>query len=105
MVAIAKRHGSCLLCNSQGRVYKVRDKSEIMSNDLLMISCEDEELVILVLNLLVKSGQINSISGNEAKSALAYIIYGPNGDMEDDSIQEVSGQFRTVYHSTNAEAR
>jgi len=101
---IEKRLSSCLLCNSNGRIYQIRNKSEIMSNDLLLISCEDEELILLVLNLLVKSWLITNISGYEAKRALAYIIYGSNGGIESDSIQKVSEQFRIEDHNTYSEA-
>lgn len=100
-----KKPSACLLCNSKGRVYQVRNKSEIMSNDLLLISYEDEELVLLVLNILVKTRLITNISSNKAKTALTYIIYGSNEDFENDSIQKVSRQFRIGNHSTNVEAR
>jgi hypothetical protein len=76
MSRYGKKTGRILLCHAKGRVFQIGHKAEISSEDLVMVATHDPELIILLLNILVRSGSIKSISGIEARSALTYIVSG-----------------------------
>lgn len=76
----SRKPKSFLLCQANGRISKVHRRSDIDSKDLLLVKSNDEGLVILILNILLKTHTIKNISSSKSKSILAYVI---NGNKEE----------------------